>query len=146
MYDRFVHAAQIDASNWRDPQHDLEAIRLATSDELVAIERFLVARGIQHFMDAEALATIDTPSARQTLVEANQSDILSVLQKGRGTWGPLLLPPVIVAASVLLRISGRTWLALAAVGVPLVMLLMPVLSLLALIIVHYIMGKPIRWN
>jgi len=28
MYDRFRRAAQIDADNWRDPQHDLEAIRL----------------------------------------------------------------------------------------------------------------------
>jgi len=70
MVDRFIKAAQMDANNWRDPQHDLEAIRLATPDELAAIERFLLGRGINHFIDAQALALIDSPDARQALLGA----------------------------------------------------------------------------
>ncbi|HMP78052.1 MAG TPA: hypothetical protein PKD54_01245, partial [Pirellulaceae bacterium] len=70
MFERFRRAAQIDADNWRDPQHDLEAIRLASPDERVAIERFLLGRGVRHYIDAEALALLDTPSARQALADA----------------------------------------------------------------------------
>ncbi|MBX3143291.1 MAG: hypothetical protein KF813_06025 [Trueperaceae bacterium] len=70
MYDRFVRAARIDADNWRDPAHDLDAIQLATSEERKDIERFLITRGVQHFIDAEALASLDTPRARQALIEA----------------------------------------------------------------------------
>lgn len=67
MSARFRRAAQIDADNWRDPQHDLEAIRRATTDERLEIEQFLLERGIRHFMDAEALALLDTPPARLAL-------------------------------------------------------------------------------
>jgi len=70
MADRFIRAAAIDADNWRDPQHDLEAIQLANQEERSAIENFLIRRGIQHFIDAEALATLDTPTARQALIAA----------------------------------------------------------------------------
>lgn len=70
MYDRFVSAANINLNNWRDPEHDLEAIRLASHDERRAIEQFLLARGIRHFIDAEALALLNTPRARAALVEA----------------------------------------------------------------------------
>jgi len=63
MADRFIRAAAIDADNWRDPQHDLEAIQLANQEERSAIENFLIRRGIQHFIDAEAPRTLDTPAA-----------------------------------------------------------------------------------
>ncbi len=69
MYERFLRSAQIDSNNWRDPQHDLEAIELATADERRAIEQFLIMRGVEHFIDAEALALLDTPRARQVLIE-----------------------------------------------------------------------------
>ena len=73
MFDRFRRAAKIDANTWRDPQHDLDAIRLATPQERSDIEQFLLARGIQHFIDAEALACLDTPRARQALTAAFSS-------------------------------------------------------------------------
>lgn len=74
MYERFVRAAKIDASNWRDPEHDLEAIRLANDEERLAIERFLIARGIQHYIDAEALALLGTDRAKEVLRDAFRSE------------------------------------------------------------------------
>ena len=73
MYDRFRASAHLHAGNWRDPEHDLEAIRLANLEERTAIEQFLIARGIQHFIDAEALALLDTPTAQQALLQAFHS-------------------------------------------------------------------------
>lgn len=70
MYERFRAAAQINVDNWRDPEHDLDAIRLANPAERQAIEQFLIARGIGHYIDAEALALLDTPSAQQALLDA----------------------------------------------------------------------------
>jgi len=73
MYDRFVRAADINLKNWRDPEHDLEAIRLAGAEDRRAIEHFLLARGISHFIDAEALAllaSLGSQPARAALVEA----------------------------------------------------------------------------
>lgn len=70
MLDRFRAAARIDADNWRDPAHDLEAIRLATLEERRAIEQFLIARGINHYIDVEALAFIDSPDAHRALLDA----------------------------------------------------------------------------
>jgi hypothetical protein len=73
MYDRFRASAEINADNWRDPQHDLDAIRLASPDERQAIEQFLIARGIKHYIDAEALALIGSPTANQVLLKAFRS-------------------------------------------------------------------------
>jgi len=70
MYERFVSAANINRDNWRDPEHDLEAIQLADDADRQAIEKFLLARGIRHFIDAQALALLDTPAAREALIEA----------------------------------------------------------------------------
>lgn len=73
MVERFTRSAQIDANSWRDPQHDLEAIELATPAERIAIEQFLIVRGISHFIDVEALVLLDTPSAHQALRAAFQN-------------------------------------------------------------------------
>lgn len=70
MLERFRGAARIHAGNWRDPEHDLEAIRLATPEERQAIEQFLIARGINHYIDVEALALIDSPDAHRALLDA----------------------------------------------------------------------------
>jgi len=70
MFDRFRRSAEITADTWRDPQHDLDAIRPATAEERAEIERFLIARGIRHFIDAEALAMLNTSSAREALLAA----------------------------------------------------------------------------
>jgi hypothetical protein len=78
MYERFCRAAAIGPDNWRDPEHDLEAIRLATPDEKRAIEQFLLRQGICHFIDAQALALIDTPAARQALLAAFRDGPLEI--------------------------------------------------------------------
>lgn len=70
MFDRFLAAARIDPDHWRDPAHDLEAIRLATPEERRAIEQFLIARGVKHYIDVEALALIDSPDAHRALLDA----------------------------------------------------------------------------
>lgn len=78
MVERFMRSAQIDADNWRDPQHDLEAIKLATPTERVAIEEFLIIRGISHFMDVEALVLLDTPTAHQALRAAFENGSMDI--------------------------------------------------------------------
>ena len=78
MVDRFKRSARIDAEHWRDPQHDLMAIQMATPTERDAIEDFLIVRGVQHFIDAEALALLDTPRARKALRDAFQSGTTEV--------------------------------------------------------------------
>ncbi len=73
MYDRFVRSSRIDADNWRDPQHDLEALRLASPAERRRMEQFLIQRGIRHIIDVEALALLDTPPAKAALMAAFRS-------------------------------------------------------------------------
>lgn len=70
MVERFRRSASINADNWRDPEHDLEAIELANPEERAAIEQFLLSRGIQHYIDAEALALLGTPRAHECLKAA----------------------------------------------------------------------------
>jgi hypothetical protein len=70
MYERFRRRARVSLENWRDPQHDLEAIRLADPSDRSLIEQFLVAGGVKHMMDAEALALLGTPRAQQALLDA----------------------------------------------------------------------------
>jgi len=72
-WQRFLRAAEITADNWRDPQHDWAAIRLASPAERVAIEQYLVTRGVRHPVDAEALSMLGTPSADHALREAFRS-------------------------------------------------------------------------
>jgi hypothetical protein len=74
MYDRFRRAAQINADNWRDPEHDLEAIRLGSDAERIAIEGFLLSRGVRHPMDVEALALLNTPATNAALIQAYRQD------------------------------------------------------------------------
>ena len=78
MVERFMRSAKIDADNWRDPQHDLEAIELATPAERIAIEAFLIGRGISHFIDVEALVLLDTPTAHQALHAAFQTGSMDI--------------------------------------------------------------------
>jgi hypothetical protein len=59
---------------------------------------------------------------------------------------PLLIPPVVLVASIGLRICGLDWLALLTVWIPLGIILAPVI-LMALVLIGYTLrGKPIRWN
>jgi hypothetical protein len=76
----------------------------------------------------------------------HQSDMIKVLQKPRGTWIPLLLPPIAIGGSVALRLFGYPWVALLVVGLPLLYLLLPVMLMTLIILIHITIGKPIRWN
>jgi len=76
----------------------------------------------------------------------HQSNLISTLFSMRGFWMPLLVPPVAVGISVALKIYGQTWAALLFVGIPLLILLFPVILMLSMILYHYLIGKPIRWN
>lgn len=76
----------------------------------------------------------------------NRPDILSTLTSVPGTALPLLLPPIMVTASLVLRYKGQTIASLLAVAIPLLLILMPVLLMALVILFHYVTGKPIRWN
>lgn len=76
----------------------------------------------------------------------HHSEPLSALLEKRSVWIPLVLPPLAVAASVFLVIAGSPWAGLLSVGIPILMMLMPVLPMVAVVLFHYITGKPMRWN
>jgi hypothetical protein len=76
----------------------------------------------------------------------NQPDTVSALLSLRGVAIPLLLPPVMVTASLLLRYTGHAVASLLVVAVPLILILLPVMMMLAVIVFHSITGKPMRWN
>ncbi len=76
----------------------------------------------------------------------HQSNLLTVLFSNRGIWMPILLPPIALVISVVLKVSGHAWYALLIVGIPLLILLLPVILMFSVILYHYLIGKPIRWN
>jgi hypothetical protein len=59
---------------------------------------------------------------------------------------PLLIPPVVLIASVVLQFFGHYWLALSVVWIPLGIILLPVILMALALIAHTLAGKPIRWN
>lgn len=64
----------------------------------------------------------------------------------KSTWQPLLLPPLAILASLALAHSGYIWLALLAVGLPLLIVLTPLLLMVAAMAYMTLTGKKIRWN
>lgn len=68
IVDRFRASMSIDYERWHDGiGYDIALIDAATPAERVAIERELVRRGIDDWRDIEALAALDSPSARTRL-------------------------------------------------------------------------------
>jgi endogenous inhibitor of DNA gyrase (YacG/DUF329 family) len=104
MSDRFRRAALIDLNNWRDPQHDLDALRQATPDERAEIERFLLSRGVNHCMDVEALALLDSPAAQQALRAAFTAGPLEI-RAAVALFAPALVPASERIAELLRRID-----------------------------------------
>lgn len=104
MAERFRRAALIDLDNWRDPQHDLEAIRLASAAERTEIERFLLSRGVTHCMDVEALALLDSPAAQQALRTAFAAGPLEI-RAAVALFAPELVPASERTAELLRRID-----------------------------------------
>ncbi len=64
----------------------------------------------------------------------------------RNHWIPLLLPPIVTVASILLWYTGQNLAAFFVVVVPLLVVLSPVILMVSVILGHKLMGKPIRWN
>jgi hypothetical protein len=65
---RFVQSMQIDFEKWHDGiGYDIDILRKATPEELVAIENLLINRPVSDWRDVEALAALDSPRARTVL-------------------------------------------------------------------------------
>lgn len=58
----------------------------------------------------------------------------------------LVLPPILVVTSIALRYNGYSIASMLAVGVPLLVVLLPLLLMMAVVLFHYVTGKPMRWN
>ena len=76
----------------------------------------------------------------------NQSNIISALLSSPSMAIPLLLPPIVVLVSIVLRHQGHVIAALLTVAIPMAIVLLPVLLMLAVVFYHYATGKPMRWN
>lgn len=68
---RFERSMILDYEKWHDGiGYDLDAIRQAAPAEKATIETILIRRGIEGWREVEALAEMDTPSARAALRNA----------------------------------------------------------------------------
>lgn len=103
-WERFLRAAQITADNWRDPQHDWDAIQQAAPAERLAIEQYLVARGAQHAIDIQALAMLGTPGADQALRDAFQSGSAEI-RAAVVRFAPRTIEPAVMRLELLQRVA-----------------------------------------
>ncbi len=76
----------------------------------------------------------------------NRPDVISALLTLRGLKLPFILPPIAIGLSVALKLSEYAWSALLVVGLPLLIVLTPVLLMMATLLILKVRGKPIRWN
>jgi hypothetical protein len=68
---RFEKSMEINYEKWHDGiGYDLDALRLASQTERIAIEQILIQHSPRDWRDIEALAQIDTKSARETIRNA----------------------------------------------------------------------------
>ena len=68
---RFEKSMEVDYEKWHDGiGYDIDAIRLASPTERKAIEQILIHHSPRDWRDIEALAEIDTESARETIKNA----------------------------------------------------------------------------
>jgi hypothetical protein len=68
---RFEKSMEINYEKWHDGiGYDLDAIKLASQIERIAIEQMLIKHSPRDWRDIEALAQIDTKSARETIKNA----------------------------------------------------------------------------
>jgi hypothetical protein len=72
---RFVNSMEIDYEKWHDGiGYDLEALKEATIREREAIESILLDKKSRDWRDIEALAILNTPRARSTILRALLGD------------------------------------------------------------------------
>ena len=68
---RFIESMNLDFEKWHDGiGYDIDALKRTNNKERKEIERILVNRDRRDWRDIEALAIIDTPKARQTIMVA----------------------------------------------------------------------------
>jgi hypothetical protein len=68
---RFIKSMNIDYEKWHDGiGYDIEALKRTNNKERKEIERILVNRDRRDWRDIEALATLNTPKARSTIIHA----------------------------------------------------------------------------
>lgn len=72
---RFMASVEGSFEHWHDGTgYDIARLKSATPDELAQIESFLLSRGVRDWRDVEALAAIDSASARKRLRAALKGD------------------------------------------------------------------------
>jgi hypothetical protein len=103
-WERFRRAAEITAENWRDPQHDWDAIQTASPAERRSIEQLLVARGARHVIDVQALAMLSSPEADQALRQAFQSGSAEI-RAAVVHFAPQTIEPAALRSELLQRIA-----------------------------------------
>jgi hypothetical protein len=103
-WQRFLRAAQITADNWRDPQHDWDAIQMASPAERLSIEQYLVSRGVRHAIDVQALAMLGTPGADQALRAAFQSGSAEI-RAAVVRFAPQTIEPAAMRSELLQRVA-----------------------------------------
>lgn len=70
-FQSFARSMEVDFDKWHDGTgYDLAALAEAGPEERARIESLLLARGCRDWRDVEALSALNTPGARQALVEA----------------------------------------------------------------------------
>jgi hypothetical protein len=68
---RFIESMNIDYEKWHDGiGYDIEALKRTSNKERKELERILVNRDKRDWRDIEALAILDTPKARSTIIHA----------------------------------------------------------------------------
>jgi hypothetical protein len=66
---RFIESMNIDYEKWRDGiGYDIDALKRTNNEERKEIERILVNRNKRDWRDIEALAILNTPAARSTIL------------------------------------------------------------------------------
>ena len=72
---RFIDSMKIDYEKWHDGiGYDIEALKGANKREREEIEQILVSKSPLDWRDIEALAILDTPKARSTIIQALLGD------------------------------------------------------------------------
>lgn len=74
LIDRFRESMIMNRERWHDGTgYDLSLLAAATLEERARIESLLISRGIRDWRDVEALASLDTPGARDLLRQTFES-------------------------------------------------------------------------
>ncbi|MEO6002766.1 MAG: hypothetical protein ABIZ04_06795 [Opitutus sp.] len=92
LLELFERSMVIDYDKWHDGiGYDLSVLRAMNAIEQSAVESLLVRRGMQDWRDVEALAEIDTPTAR-AVIKASMNDSNAEIRNAVTQYAPQLIP------------------------------------------------------